>query len=63
MYASFEFRNNVILRHHRNGLCVEEIKKRLENTPFRHIGIDAIRRIIYEYGEDPLQTSPSMGRL
>jgi hypothetical protein len=50
MYASFEFRNNVILRHHRNGLCVEEIKKRLENTPFRHIGIDAIRRIIYEYG-------------
>lgn len=50
MYASFEFRNNVILRHHRNGLSVEEIKKRLENTPFRHIGIDAIRRIIYEYG-------------
>lgn len=50
MYASFEFRNNVILRHHRNGLCVEEIKKRLENTPFRHIGIEAIRRIIYEYG-------------
>ena len=50
MYASFEFRNNVILRHYRNGLSVEDIKKRLENTPFRHIGIDAIRRIIYEYG-------------
>lgn len=47
-----EFRNNVIMRHYRNGLCVEEIKKRLENTPFRHIGIDAIRRIIYEYGEE-----------
>ena len=50
MYASFEFRNNVILRHYRNGLSVEDIKKRLENTPFRHIGIEAIRRIIYEYG-------------
>lgn len=49
-----ELRNTIIMRHHRNGLSVSEIVKRMQNTPWKYITADAVKCIVAYYSRKNL---------
>lgn len=44
-----EFRNNVIMRHYRNGVPVAEIVRRMNNAIWPYITEDTVRGVVYAY--------------
>ena len=50
-----EFRNNVIMRHYRNGVPVAEIVRRMNNAIWPFITEETVRGVVYAYRNAPQQ--------